>query len=239
MKKLYTLLLTLIISTFSFGFHMTPDGFGKRFDNGDGYQEYTFKNDTGKTIRYRFEILPGRNPEKSMHEWVEFEPKNLTIKDGESKKLKLFAKSPDGTPIGDYSFYLAVNSVTVPGAVDNKENAVTAGTTIGINMNVEMLGWVGDLPAQLKLEKYELYEKDGKLRMKGFVNNRTEERFVRYMIEIIGNKGQKATLLGGVLPAMKTREFDVELPQFTKKSEVWKIEVMESLDRNLLQTIKI
>lgn len=238
MKKLLILVLTIILGITSFAFHMTPDGFGKRFDNDEGYQEFTFKNDTGKTIRYRFEVLPGRVEGKSMHEWVDFEPKNLTIRDGESKKMKLFAKAPEGTPVGDYSFYLAVNSVTVPGAVENKENAVTTGTTIGINMNVEMLGWVGDLPANLKLDSYEFYEKDGKLRFKGVVNNRTEKRFVRYMIELTGNKGQKAVLLGGVLSAMKTREFDVELPQFTKKSEVWKIEVMESLDRNLLQSIK-
>lgn len=239
MRKIVLSIFILLISIISFGFHISPDGFGKRIDNDEGFQEYTFKNMTGKTIRYKFAVLPGKNPEKSMDKWIEFEPKYMTIKEGESKKLKLYAKSPEGAKEGDYNFYLAVNSVTVPGVLDEKKESVVAGTTVGINMNIEMLGWVGDLPAKLKLEKYEIYEKDGKVMFKGFVNNHTEKRFVRYMIEVIGNRGEKATLLGGVLPAKKTNEFDVEIPQFKKKSDVWKIEVRETLDRNLIQTIKL
>lgn len=239
MKKLYILLLLFFINILAYSFHISPDGFGKRIDGDGGFQEYTFENKTGKTIRYRFAILPGRNPEKSMDKWIEFEPKFMTIKNGESKKLKLYAKSPKDAKIGDYSFYLAVNSVTVPGIVEGKEGAITTGTTVGINMHIEMLGWVGDLPAKLKLEKYEFYEKDGKVHFKGFINNRTEKRFVRYMIEVTGNRGEKATIYGGVLPALQTKSFDIPLEQFKKKGDVWKIEVKETLDRNLLQTIKL
>lgn len=239
MKKTIMLILTLIISMVSFSFHMSPDDFGKRFDNGDGHQEYTFKNETGKTIRYRFEVLPGRNPETSMHEWIEFEPKNMTIKNGESKKLKVFAKAPEGTPEGGYSFYLAANSVTVPQEVEGKEDTVSAGATIGINMNVEMLGWVGDLPAKLKLEFHKITEEDGKVKLQGFVKNTTEKRYVNYIIEVIGKRGQRETLIGGVLTAGKDHEFEVVLPQFAKKNEIWKIEVMEAQSRNLLHSITL
>ncbi|SJZ72113.1 hypothetical protein SAMN02745174_01384 [Cetobacterium ceti] len=239
MKKLLLFIFTLCLYSFSFSFHISPDGFGKRIDGDGGFQEYTFENKTGKTIRYRFAILPGRNPEKSMDKWIEFEPKFMTIKNGESKKLKLYAKSPPEAKIGDYSFYLAVNSVTIPGILEGKEGEVTTGSTVGINMHIEMLGWVGDLPAKLKLEKYNFYEKDEKVYFKGFVNNHTEKRFVRYMIEVIGNHGERATLYGGVLPSKHTKSFDVHLPQFKKKSDIWKIEVRETLDRNLLQTLKL
>ncbi|MGL4946305.1 MAG: hypothetical protein ACRC4X_01360, partial [Cetobacterium sp.] len=212
------------------------DGFGKRFDEG-AMQEYTFKNNTGKTVRYRFKILPGSNG-RSMHDWIEFEPKFMTIKDSESKKLKVFAKSPDGTPIGDYNFYLNVETVTLPNTIGNtKEGTAAAGSTVGLSLNIEMIGWVGDLPAKLKLEKYELNEKNGVLYLKGFVNNRTEKRFVRYMIDIIGNNGQRETFYGGVVGAKKTRDINVPLPKFKKKSDIWKLEVRETLDRNLIQTI--
>lgn len=73
--------------------------------------------------------------------------------------------------------------------------------------------------------------------MKGFVNNKTPQRFVRYMIDIIGNNGTRETFYGGVINAKDTRNIDISLPKFKKKSDIWKIEVRETLDRNLLQTI--
>lgn len=237
MKKLI-LILILTLSTLSLAFSISPDGFGKRFDDVGGFQEYTFENKTGKTIRYRFNIHPGDDG-KSMHQWIDYEPKYMTIKSGESKKLKLFAKAPEGTPVGDYNFYLGVESVTIPGILNSKEGSVTTGTTVGINVVIEMLGWVGDLPAKLKLENYSIYEENGKVKIKGLVDNHTEKRFVRYMIEIIGKRGERSTIYGGVLPAKKTKTFDVALPKFKKKGDIWKIEVRETLDRNLLQTIKL
>lgn len=237
MKNLLYLLI-FILYTQSFSFNISPDGFGKRFDGIGGFQEYILKNNTGKTIRYRFKIIPG-SKDKSMHKWIEFEPKYMTIKNGESKKLKLFAKAPEGTPIGDYNFYLGAESVTIPGIINSKEGSVTTGATIGININIEMLGWVGNLPAKLKLDNYKIYEKKGKVNIKGNVNNHTEKRFVRYIIEVIGNKGERTTIYGGVLPAKTNQNFDIELPDFKKKSDIWKIEVRETLDRTLLQTIKL
>ncbi|MGL4946189.1 MAG: hypothetical protein ACRC4X_00765, partial [Cetobacterium sp.] len=230
MKKYYIIILTLILSILSYSFNISPDGFGKRVDNG-AVQEYTFKNNTGKTIRYRFKMLPGKNG-RSMHEWIEFEPKVMTIKNAESKKLKVFVKSPPGTPIGDYSFYMNIETVTLPNTIGNtKENSATAGSTIGLSLNIEMLGWVGDLPAKLKLEKHEFYTKNNSLHLKGFVNNRTENRFVRYMIDIIGNNGERETFYGGVITAKNSRNIDIPLKKFKKKKDIWKIEVKETLDR--------
>ncbi|MGL5313151.1 hypothetical protein [Cetobacterium sp.] len=235
MKK-YILILIIMLNTLASAFHISPDGFGKRVDEG-AMQEYTFKNNSGKTVRYRFKMLPGKDG-RSMHEWIEFEPKVMTIKNAESKKLKVFVKSPPGTPIGDYNFYMNVETVTLPNTIGNtKEGTAAAGSTVGLSINIEMIGWVGDLPAQLKLEKYDFHTKDGILHLKGFVNNRTENRFVRYMLDVIGNNGQRETFYGGVITAKNSRNIEVPLPKFKKKSDIWKIEVRETLDRNLLQTI--
>lgn len=236
MNKFLIIFFTLLFNSISWGFNMSPDGFGKRVDEG-AMQEFTFKNNTGKTVRYRFKINPGADG-KSMHEWIEFEPKHMTIKNKESKKLKVFIKSPPGTPEGDYNFYLGVDTITLPNTVTTtKENAVGAGATVGLAINVEMLGWVGDLPPQLKLEKHSFIEKDGVLHMKGVINNKTPKRFVRYMIDIIGNNGSRETFYGGVVSAKEVRNIEVPLPKFKKKSDIWKIEVKETVDRNLLQTI--
>lgn len=238
MKKILLIINLFLLSFTTFSFNMSPDGFGKRFDGIGDYQEYTFKNNTGSTIRYRFKIHPGKEG-KSMHKWIEFQPKYMTIKNGESKNLKLFAKAPTGTPIGDYNFYLGVESVTIPGVLNPKDGVISTGATVGINVSVEMLGWVGDLPAQLKLEKYNFYNKDNQVFFKGKVINHTKKRFVRYMMEIIGTKGERETVYGGVLPSKGIKEFNIPLPKFKKKSDIWKIEVRETLDRNLIQTIKL
>lgn len=237
MKKLIYLFI-FFISSITFSFNISPDGFGKRFDNMGGFQEYTLNNNSGKTIRYRFKILPG-DKDKSMHKFIKFQPKYMTIKSGESKKLKIFAQAPKNTPIGDYNFYLAVESVTIPGIINSKKGSVTTDATVGINVHIEMLGWVGDLPAKLKLKDYKVYEKDGKVRFKGNMVNYTKKRFVRYMMEIIGNSGERVTIYGGVLPANKNKNFDVPLSKFKRKNDIWKIEVRETLDRNLIETIKL
>lgn len=239
MKKYLIIILTLILTTVTWSFHISPDGFGRRIDEG-GFQEYTLKNNTGKVIRYRFKILPG-NSDKTMHEWIEFEPKVMTIKDGESKKLKLFAKSPPNTPVGLYWFFLGIETIVLPPDLPevHEEESTFAGSAVGININIEMGGLVGDLPAQLKLEKYEFYEKDGVVRMKGLVNNVTPLRAVRYMIEITDNSGVRENFYGGVINAKTTRNIDIPLPKFKKKGSIWKIEVRETLDRNLLQTINL
>lgn len=236
MKRYLIIIFTILLSSIAWAFHISPDGFGKRVDEG-AMQEYTFKNNTGKTIRYRFKMLPGTKG-RSMHEWIEFEPKVMTIKNAESKKLKVFVKSPPGTPVGDYNFYMNVETVPLPNIVGNtKEGTAAAGSTVGLSVNIEMIGWVGDLPAQLKMEKYDFYTKDNTLHLKAFINNRTEKRFVRYMLDIVGNNGQRETFYGGVVPAKNSRNIDIPLPKFKKKSDLWKIEVRETLDRNLLQTI--
>lgn len=238
MKKIFLAITIFLLSLTSYAFNISPDGFGKRFDGIGDFQEYTFKNNTGMTVRYRFKVLPGKEG-KSMHKWIEFQPKYMTIKNGESKKLKLFAKAPKGTPIGDYNFYLGVESVTIPGVLNPKDGVISTGATVGINVSIEMLGWVGDLPAKLKLEKYNFYTKDNQVFFKGTVINHTKKRFVRYMMEIIGAYGERETIYGGVLPANATKEFDIPLPKFKKKSDIWKIEVRETLDRNLIQTITL
>ena len=161
----------------------------------------------------------------------------MIIKNSESKKLKIFVKSPKDTPVGDYNFYLGVESVTLPNTLQSTKDGAVAGSTVGISINIEMLGWVGDLPAQLELEKYDFYKKNEVLYMKGFINNKTSQRFVRYMIDIIGNNGNRETFYGGVISARNTQNIDIPLPKFKNKDDIWKIEVRETLDRNLLQTI--
>ncbi|WP_418963913.1 hypothetical protein [Cetobacterium sp.] len=236
MNKFIISFFLILFNTISWAFNMSPDGFGKRVDQG-AMQEYTFENNTGKTIRYRFKINPGTKG-KSMHEWIEFEPKNMTIKNKESKKLKIFVKSPKGTPEGDYNFYLGVETINVPTTVSTtKDKSVGAGATVGLAINVEMLGWVGELPAQLNLENYSFYEKSGMLYMKGVINNKTPKRFVKYMIDITNNNGIRETFFGGVINAKEIRNIEIPLPKFKKKNEIWKIEVKETLDRNLLQSI--
>lgn len=55
MNKFIISFFLILFNTISWAFNMSPDGFGKRVDQG-AMQEYTFENNTGKTIRYRFKL---------------------------------------------------------------------------------------------------------------------------------------------------------------------------------------
>lgn len=236
MKKNIIIFLVFILNFTLYAFHMSPDGFQKRIDTGAS-QEYTFINNTGRPVRYKFDVLPG-DSNKSMHEWIQFEPKYLNIDAGESKKLKVFAKSPKDTPIGEYNFFLNIQTLPIPNKIKITETGdVSTAPRIGFSVNVEMIGWVGDLPADLNFSNLKLYKDQDILKVKGLVNNKTKKRSVRYMIDIIGKNRTRETFYGGVVEASTSQEIIFNLNKFKNKSDIWKIEVKETLSKNLLQTI--
>ncbi|MGL4861586.1 MAG: hypothetical protein ACRC3I_03295 [Cetobacterium sp.] len=238
MTKHFISTLIFLFNFSLFAFNMSPDSFQKRIDLGAS-QEYIFRNNTGRPVRYVFDILPG-NINKSMHEWVQFEPKYLNIEDGKSKKLKISVKSPQEIPIGEYNFFLNVKTIPIPNKIEvSKEGNISGAPRIGFSINIEMIGWIGDLPAQLKLEKFIISEETNTLKLKGTVRNQTEKRSVRYKIEVIGKNQTRETFYGGTLNALSDEDIIINLNKFKNKNDLWKIEVREILSEKLLQTITI
>ncbi|MGL5620983.1 hypothetical protein, partial [Cetobacterium sp.] len=197
------------------------------------------KNNTGKPVRYKFDILPGTK-NKTMHEWIQFEPKYLYIENGESKKLKISVKSPEKTPVGEYNFFLNIKTIPIPNKIQvSKEGTITGSPRVGFSINVEMIGWIGDLPAQLKLENFKIIEEKNTLKLKGKIVNSTEQRSVRYKIEVIGKNQTREIFYGSALSALDSENITINLSKFNSRDDLWKIEVKEILSENLLQTITL
>ncbi|MGL5189624.1 MAG: hypothetical protein ACRC7S_08215 [Cetobacterium sp.] len=177
--------LLLMLNTLSYSFHIMPDIFEKRIDAGRGYSEFYFPNNGTETIRYKFSVEPGSSVRGDMSKWVDLYPKVLTVKSGDVGVLKVYAKSPAGTPIGEYGFHLNCVPVNIP----NLEKGVTgvkANTGVNISASLELIGYVGDIPPKINLAKRELFTEDGKTKMRVTFKNESLKRGVEYGVEIKG-----------------------------------------------------
>lgn len=240
MKKIIFLIL-MIFSINIFGFQISPDYFEQRFDGEGAFQEYTLKNESSGTIRYRFNALPAATKEKNMADWVTIQPKNMILKPGESKQIKVFAKAPEGTPIGDYAFYLAVESITIPELLktDKENQSLEVKNSMGINISIQMFGWVGNLPAKVKVDGLNIYEKDKELYIKGSIKNETPKRFVNYKIRAISPRGMYENVYSGLLLSGKSHSFDTKMQFMKKKGDIEKIVVIEVPGEKVVETIAI
>ncbi|MDX8335208.1 hypothetical protein [Candidatus Cetobacterium colombiensis] len=194
MKKLITLFFT-IFNLISYSFHIMPDGFEKRIDNGQGYQEFYFPNNGLETLRYKFSASPGSDIRGDMSQWVEFYPKVLTVKPGETGLLKVFAKAPKQAKEGEYGFHLDSSLISIPN-MKKDGSGIKSNVGIKINTSLEMIGYVGNLEPEIKIEKYRVYEENGKTKLDISIKNPSDKRGVEFGIQV---KGKKNSLVRNTL----------------------------------------
>ena len=237
MKKVIIGILMGIIFNLGFGFHIMPDGFEKRIDNGDGYQEFYFPNNSLETIRYKFSATPGSSVRKDMSQWVEFYPKVLTIKPGETGILKVYAKAPKTAEDGEYGFHLDSMPITVPKiGKDGKE--IKANVGVKIRASIEMIGYVGDLKPILRVESYKIYEKDDKTKMDLNIRNMTPKRGVEYGVQIRGKNNTTVRKTIGRIYENQSMNITVDLDGM-KKVHPYEIEIYEDINYTAISKIKI
>lgn len=237
MKKIVGILLFVLMTVAGYGFHIMPDGFEKRIDNGQGYQEFYFPNSGSETIRYKFTATPGSHVRGDMSRWVEFYPKVLTVRPGETGLLKVFAKSPVGTPEGEYGFHLDAMPIPVPKiGKDGKE--IKANVGVKINASVEMIGYVGDLRPKLSLESYKVYDDNGKTKIDIAIKNDSPKRGVEYGVEIRGKNNSSVRRTLGRIYEGQTMKTTLELPGM-KTRHPYEIEIYEDINYTAINKIKI
>lgn len=192
MKKVFKgVLLFLMIFKFSLSFHIAPTFFEKRMDAGGGYQEFILYNNSDKTQRFKVTALPGTGGYNGdMDKWIEFNPKIITIKPKSQSTLKVYAKSPKGTPEGEYSTFLNFRSVPVPNLVSDDNKSMAPAARMGLSVNMEVIGYVGNLKPKLDITNLKVSENEaGKAVITFNVKNNTPKRGVWYSIEIMkGNE---------------------------------------------------
>lgn len=221
MRRLYLFVTTflLIIST-TFSFHITPTFFEKRIDGSGGYEEYVLKNNTNETVRYKIEFLPGLGKFGHMDKWVEYNPKIITIKPQSQSTLKVYIKAPKGTTEGEYSTLLNAKTIPVP-KLEKQPNEVAAAARLGLNISVEIVGYVGDLAANLEITNLKINEdKEGKAIVIFDVKNNTLKRGVYYSVEVLESNGNFETTEKGRVGVGKTDKVKITLDKMKKKDIV-------------------
>ncbi|WP_426711228.1 hypothetical protein [Cetobacterium sp. SF1] len=112
-KIKYISVLFFILSSISFSFDVNHGSFDHRIDNGEGYEEYVFKNHDSDSIIYSFSLIPNSIDLKDMSKWIHLSPKILEIPPYGTGTLKIFVKSPKNTPNGSYSCTLVTTPISV------------------------------------------------------------------------------------------------------------------------------
>ncbi|MGL5279115.1 MAG: hypothetical protein ACRC8M_08620 [Cetobacterium sp.] len=189
MRKRICFIYFFILSLVAFSFQMSPIFFEKRIDDGKGFREFYFPNTGNKTIRYKFTPLPGSSHRGDMSKWVELYPKVLTIKPEQVGVLKVFVQAPKGTPEGEYGFLLDSLPIEV---LDKSEESsdIKAASAVKIRAAIELVGYVGDIKPQLKLEQSKVYLKDKNVNLDLSFKNLSDKRGVE-LTAVIKGKNDK------------------------------------------------
>lgn len=214
--------LFLVIFKFSFSFHIAPTFFEKRMDAGGGYQEFILYNNSDKTQRFKVTALPGTGRYNGdMDKWIEFNPKIVTIKPKSQSALKVYAKSPKGTLEGEYSTFLNFRSVPVPDITRDDGKTVAAAASIGLNVNIEVIGYVGDLKANLDITNLKVTEnKEGQAVVSFKVKNNTLKRGVWYNIDVMTGNESHESVEKGRIGIGKTDEITLTMKNMKKRDVV-------------------
>lgn len=223
MRKTYQIFLTfLLIFSTTFSFHIAPTFFEKRIDAGGGYQEFIMYNNSTKTQRFKVTALPGTGKYGGhMDKWVEYNPKIITIKPKSQSILKVYIKAPKGTPEGEYSTFLNFKSVPVPNLPGDSGTNVAPATSIGLNVNVEVIGYVGDLKSKLEVSNLRVTEnKEGQAVVSFKVKNNTLKRGVWYNIDIMRGSEDYESVEKGRIGIGKTDEITLTMKNMKKRDVV-------------------
>lgn len=223
MRRIYLLISTFLLIFFTtFSFHIAPTFFEKRIDAGGGYQEFIMYNNSLKTQRFKVTALPGTGSYGGhMDKWVEYSPKIITIKPKSQSTLKVYIKAPKGTPEGEYSTFLNFKSVPVPDITRGDGKTVAAAASIGLNVNMEVIGYVGDFKPKLEITNLKVTEnKEGQAVVSFKVKNNTLKRGIWYNIDVMSGNESHESVEKGRIGIGKTDEVTLTMKNMKKRDVV-------------------
>ena len=240
-NSILKIFLVLTLSVEALAFHISMTSFERRVDTG-GYMEYTLKNSSNKTIRYKFEIQESDIGE-DMSKWVEVYPKVMSIPPMQERVLKVYAQSPVGAKKGEYSFKIMITPLSVPTIADS-DGAIRVNSTMDFIPIIYFYGHVGDPKLSENLSivqgKFTNNSQTGRLHYNVTFENKSYTG-ADLGIKFISNTGSVmfGKWLGRVKKNSKT-DFSIELPKEIKKgSEVKKIVLYDAVSLEDIKVIDI
>ena len=142
MKWIYSLAAFLMFSINSFAYlNIYPTSFNKPIDGKGATEEFTLSNMSTSPVKYKI-YLEETGSNLSMVPWIEVYPKSITLKPGEEKKIKLYAKAPSSVGEGEYRAIIGFKEIYVP-----MKEKVTSSTSIKLltDLKLHITGYVGNL----------------------------------------------------------------------------------------------
>lgn len=161
MKKILMLIFIIYCTITSYGFELSPYGFDKRIDTGDGYQEFNFYNSTTSIERYKIEIF-SNDKKNDISKYVTVYPKVVTVKPLGKTTVKVYVQAPHTLSDGEYGFMFGVKSIPIPYLDKSKSGRVAPSISIKTAVNLEMLGYIGEVGNKFNMSDEKIITKDGK-----------------------------------------------------------------------------
>lgn len=161
MKKFFIIIFFIIISMLNFAFELSPYGFDKRIDTGEGYQEFIFYNSTTSVNRYKIEVF-SNGKKNDISQYVNVYPKVITVKPLGKTKVKVYVKAPPTLPNGEYGFMFGTRSIPIPYLNKSKGGRVAPAISIKTAVNLEMLGYVGEVGNRFNMSNEKILSNNGK-----------------------------------------------------------------------------
>lgn len=193
--------ITIINNLFCFNISNTL--FDQRIDEEMAYKEFTIKNSSRESIRYKIKVLKPDGDYMDMSKWVRISPIVLNIKPLSEKVLKIFAKSPKNAKKGEYGFQIRIVPIMIPTIKKVKEGVIGGTSMVAITPVVQMYGYVGnaDFKKNIKFENAKLKkDKTGYVLIGDLINDGFAGKNIGF--SFIDNRGfiVKESWIGRVSP---------------------------------------
>lgn len=202
LKNIFLFFFTLSLNLFAY-INIYPITFDKPIDGNGSKEEFILYNKTKNPIRYSIS-LSDIGIKNSMKEWVEFYPKNITVKPGKSEKIKVFIKAPKHAQKGEYLTTLEIKENLVPSL---EKTPPKNGVQILTHLKMDIAGFIGDIKPKFKISNFSMTPSNKNLNVKGSIEN-TGDR--RGKVDFILTNGSKRDeyLLGSVR-VLKNEKIDL------------------------------
>ena len=181
-----------------------PVSFDKAIDGSGNSQEFILYNKTTKPLRYNISLSDERFQKNSMKNWIEFYPKNITVKPGKSEKIKMYIKAPKNTPRGEYLATVEIKENLLPNLEKNvSQNNVQLLT----HLKMDIAGYVGNLKPNYKVDNFSYSIQKDSISVRGTIKNSGNRRGKVALILSNGKNKENYTL--GKLKVNKGESIDL------------------------------
>ncbi|MEG0135016.1 MAG: hypothetical protein RSC71_03835 [Cetobacterium sp.] len=224
--------LVLFKVTFSY-INIHPTYFDKRIDEDGSYQEYTLYNKKNEPVMYKIYTEEDKMNPDEMYKWIEFYPRSIILKPGETGKIQVHIKSPSNVKSGEYFAVLGIKELPV---FEKVAKEVGAGVSIFTNFRLIISGYVGNINPKLKFKNLSLKNLEDDISIAGEVSNlgKRKGKFELYLdeyylgnLKVLSNENLNLDKLGFIYSKDKTFKIpkNLILKDYETKKEVGRIKL--------------